>query len=146
MYCQSSNFVFLLSSSDKELNKLERNNLILFFFPVLLLTDLIIAKNGLCCSYWKSKFVFQYCKMKTFKIVPLSEEYARQIRSSRRDAFNHEIVEQIATGLGPCRVSLQPFQPGKDIRILFSHSPFEIDNAYNQSGPVFIQKEEVEAL
>jgi Protein of unknown function (DUF1203) len=83
--------------------------------------------------------------MKTFKIVPLSEEYARQIRSSRRDAFSHEIVEQIATGLGPCRVSLQPFQPGKDIRILFSHSPFDIDNAYNQSGPVFIQKEEVEA-
>ena len=83
--------------------------------------------------------------MKTFKIVPLSEEYARQIRSSRRDAFNHEIVEQVATGPGPCRVSLQPFQRGKDIRILFSHSPFDIDNAYNQSGPVFIQKEEVEA-
>lgn len=81
--------------------------------------------------------------MKTFKIVPLSEEYARQIRSTRKDAFGHEIVEQIATGLGPCRVSLQPFQPGKDTRILFSHSPFDIDNAYNQSGPIFIQKEEV---
>ncbi len=83
--------------------------------------------------------------MKTFKIVPLSEAYARQIRSSRKDAFNHDIVEQTATGLGPCRVSLQPFQPGKDVRILFSHSPFAIDNAYNQPGPVFIQKEEVEA-
>ena len=83
--------------------------------------------------------------MKPFKIVPISEEYAKQIRSSRRDAFNHEIVEQVATGLGPCRVSLQPFQPGKDIRILFSHSPFDIDNVYNQSGPVFIQKEEVGA-
>ena len=82
--------------------------------------------------------------MNTFKIIPLSAEYARKIRSSRKDEYNHEIVEQLATGLGPCRVSLQPFQLGKDIRILFSHSPFEIDNVYNQSGPVFIQKEEVE--
>ena len=47
------------------------------------------------------------------------------------------------TGRGPCRVSLQPFEVGKDERLLLSHSPFEIDNAFNQPGPVFIHKKDV---
>jgi hypothetical protein len=80
--------------------------------------------------------------MQTFKIVPLSKEYAQQIRSSRRDAFNHEELNELATGLGPCRF-LQPFQLKRYSNT--KYSPFEIDNAYNQSGPVFIQKDEVEA-
>jgi hypothetical protein len=44
-------------------------------------------------------------QMKQFKIVPLSEEYARKVRENQKDDFGHEIVEQIATGKGPCRVS-----------------------------------------
>ena len=82
--------------------------------------------------------------MQKFKIVPLSKEYAATIRSTGKDTFGHEVIEQIATGLGPCRVSLKPFKKGIDTRILISHSPFEIDNPYNQPGPVFINKEEVE--
>ena len=82
--------------------------------------------------------------MKKFKIVPLSKEYAAQIRSTGKDAFGHAVVEQVATGAGPCRVSLKPFEKGKDKRLLISHSPFEIDNAFNQPGPVFIHKEAVE--
>jgi hypothetical protein len=82
--------------------------------------------------------------MKKFKIVPLSKEYAAQIRSTGKDAFGHAVIEQLATGLGPCRVSLKPFNKGIDTRLLISHSPFEINNAYNQPGPVFINKEEVE--
>lgn len=83
--------------------------------------------------------------MKKFKIVPLPEEYAEKIRESMKDDFGHEVIEQVATGLGPCRVSLKPFVRGKDKRLLLSHSPFEIDNAFNQPGPVFINKENVEA-
>ena len=82
--------------------------------------------------------------MKQFKIVPLSKQYADNIRSTGRDAFGHEVIEQVATGHGPCRVSLKPFKPGTDKRLLLSHSPFEIDNAFNQPGPIFIQAEEVE--
>ena len=80
-----------------------------------------------------------------FKIVPLSEEYASKIREAQKDNFGHEVVERVATGLGPCRVSLKPFVKGQDIRLLFSHSPFDIDNAFNQPGPVFIHKKNVEA-
>jgi hypothetical protein len=82
--------------------------------------------------------------MNAFKIVPLTREYASKIRETMRDEFGHEVIERVASGKGPCRVSLRPFNIGKDTRLLFSHSPFTIDNAFNQPGPVFIFKEEVE--
>ena len=68
--------------------------------------------------------------MNKFKIVPLSAEYAQRIRNNRKDDFGHEVIEQTATGLGPCRVSLKPFKKNIDTRLLFTHSPFETDNAY----------------
>jgi hypothetical protein len=73
----------------------------------------------------------------SFKIVPLSKEYAEKIRTTGRDDFGNEIIEQIAGGYGPCRVSLKPFVPGVDRRVLASHSPFAVANAFNQPGPVF---------
>jgi len=82
--------------------------------------------------------------MKQFKIVPLSREYANKIKENNRDDLGHEVVEQIATGKGPCRVSLKPFIVGRDVRLLISHSPFVVDNAFNQPGPVFIHKKDVE--
>ena len=83
--------------------------------------------------------------MKQFKIVPLSKEYANKIKENNKDDFGHDVIGQIATGKGPCRVSLKPFVVGKDVRLLISHSPFDVDNAFNQPGPVFIHKKEVEA-
>jgi Protein of unknown function (DUF1203) len=82
--------------------------------------------------------------MQKFKIVPLSKEYANKIRETNKDDFGHEVIEQPANGKGPCRVSLKPFNVGKDVRLLFSHSPFTADNAFNQPGPIFINKEDVE--
>lgn len=82
--------------------------------------------------------------MNNFKIIPLSKEYAASIRHSMKDEFNHAVQEQVASGKGPCRVSLQAFEPHKDKRLLFTHSPFAIDNPFNQPGPVFINQQEVE--
>lgn len=82
--------------------------------------------------------------MNKFKIVPLSKEYAAKIRNERKDDFDNEVLEQIATGKGPCRVSLKPFKTGEDKRLLLSHSPFTKQNIFNQPGPIFISKEEVE--
>jgi len=81
--------------------------------------------------------------MRNFKIVPLSLAYVNTIKDTGKDSFGHTVVEQVATGFGPCRVSLKPFAVGKDKRLLFSHSPFEIDNAFNQPGPIFIHKNDV---
>jgi hypothetical protein len=72
-----------------------------------------------------------------FKIVPLSKEYATRIRQAGRDELGNELEEQVAGGYGPCRVSLKPFVPGVDRRVLASHSPFEMANAFNQPGPIF---------
>ena len=80
----------------------------------------------------------------SFRIVPLSKEYAARIRATGRDDFGNEVVEQVATGRGPCRVSLRPFELGVDRRILVRHSPFEIANAFDQPGPVFFHASEVE--
>jgi hypothetical protein len=55
-----------------------------------------------------------------------------------------KFLNLMTLGLGPCRVSLKPFEKGVDKRLLFTHSPFEIDNAYNQPGPVFINAVNVE--
>lgn len=82
--------------------------------------------------------------MTQFRIVPLSKSYAASIRKKGVDTFGHEIVEQVATGKGPCRVSLKPFVKGRDKRLLLSHSPFAVDNAYNQPGPIFINADDVE--
>ena len=89
--------------------------------------------------------IIKIAPVKKFKIVPLSKDYADKIRAAGKDEFGHPVIEQLATGSGPCRVSLKPFEKGVDTRLLISHSPFDIDNAYNQPGPVFINKEEVEA-
>lgn len=82
--------------------------------------------------------------MTLFKIIPISKAQATAIRLTRKDNFGHPVIEQIATGKGPCRVSLKPFTKGVDKRLLLSHSPFTIDNAFNQPGPIFIHSEEVE--
>jgi hypothetical protein len=89
--------------------------------------------------------IFVQKTMSKFKIVPLTKDWAQKYRRSMKDDFGHTITTELATGHGPCRISLKPFRPGKDIRLLLSHSPFEKDNAFNQPGPIFIHADEVEA-
>jgi Protein of unknown function (DUF1203) len=83
--------------------------------------------------------------MRNFKIVPLSAETANQIRKNKKDAFGNDTVVQLANGKGPCRQSLQPFTRGHDKRILFAYSPFDKPGLYAESGPVFINEQEVES-
>ncbi|MBQ0735943.1 DUF1203 domain-containing protein [Aquimarina celericrescens] len=83
--------------------------------------------------------------MSQFKIIPLTKRYASKIRKSRKDDFEYQVIEQVASGFGPCRVSLKPFKPGKDKRLLLHHNPFEINNAFAQSGPIFIHAKEIES-
>ncbi|MEP7321920.1 MAG: DUF1203 domain-containing protein [Saprospiraceae bacterium] len=82
--------------------------------------------------------------MNKFRIVPLSKEYVDKIKITGIDDFGNVVIEEIASGLGPCRYSLKPFRPGLDKRLVISHSPFNLQNAYNQRGPIFISADEVE--
>jgi hypothetical protein len=90
------------------------------------------------------RFGKKYKIMNKFKIVPLSKAFAQKIKANKIDDFGNPVVEQLATGLGPCRVSLKPFEKGVDKRLLFKHSPFETENAYNQPGPIFINSKDVD--
>ena len=76
----------------------------------------------------------------SFKIIPISKDYASRIRAAGRDDYGNDITVQVAAGYGPCRVSLTPFVPGVDRRVLISHSPFAEANAFNQPGPVFFNE------
>ena len=82
-------------------------------------------------------------KFMTFKIVSISNEYATRMRSTMRDDFGRPVIEQTATGYGPCRVSLKLFVPGEDKRLLLTYTPFTADNAFNQPGPIYIHQKEV---
>ena len=62
--------------------------------------------------------------MRKFKIVPLSKEFVSKIRKTNIDDFGNQVYEQLATGKGPCRISLKPFTIGQDIRLVFAYSPF----------------------
>src|SRR5215208_7169550 len=72
-----------------------------------------------------------------FRIVPLRKEFVSRVLADGHDDFGNDIVEQVAAGRGPCRLSLKPFTPGVDRRVLISHSPFAVANAFAQPGPVF---------
>ncbi len=82
--------------------------------------------------------------MSNFKIIPISSAYAAKLKQANHDDFGNELIERTATGYGPCRVSLRAFVPQKDQRLLASYSPFDIKNAFDQTGPIFIHKEDVE--
>ena len=82
--------------------------------------------------------------MHTFKIVPLDKAFVDKIKREKTDTFGIEVTEELAAGVGPCRLSLKPFKPGVDRRLLFLHSPFDQNNAFNQNGPVFVNAADVE--
>lgn len=81
--------------------------------------------------------------MNNFEIVPLSSAFVENIKLTNEDLFGNPLISEIATGYGPCRLSLQPFIPNVDERLLLNYSPFFINNAFNQNGPIFIHKKNV---
>ena len=78
--------------------------------------------KSLCgdCSFAKKK-------MNKFKIISLSAEQAEKIRNTGTDDFGLPVTEQIATGYGPCRVSLLPFRLGEDVRLFFKSLHFSLE-------------------
>ncbi|HEX5655505.1 MAG TPA: DUF1203 domain-containing protein [Chitinophagaceae bacterium] len=74
--------------------------------------------------------------------VPISQDYADRIRSTRQDDFGHAVETHIAgeTGYGPCRCCLKQFRPGEK-RLLFSYAPVAADHPFNEVGPVFIHED-----
>ena len=77
--------------------------------------EALLARTGFYPALIKRIFeILNYYRMNNFKIVPLSATYAERIKLTMQDDFGHTVIEQTATGAGPCRVSLKPFKKGID--------------------------------
>ena len=81
--------------------------------------------------------------MSNFKIVPIDGAWAARVRETQQDEFGHQLQAVLATGRGPCRVSLRPFTVGADTRILAAYSPFNQTSPYAETGPIYISAEAV---
>lgn len=80
--------------------------------------------------------------MSNFRVFPIPDSVAVQIREQRKDDFGHELSISVATenDSGPCRSCLKVFKPGEG-RLLFSYAPNQPDHPYNEIGPVYIHEQ-----
>lgn len=81
--------------------------------------------------------------MSNFRVHPIPDSVARDIREKRVDELGHQLVVSISTkeDTGPCRSCLTVIRPGEG-RFLFSYAPNKYDHPYNEIGPVYIHEHE----
>jgi hypothetical protein len=79
--------------------------------------------------------------MSSFRVFPIPDSVAHQIRNARIDDFGHRLSVSIAreNDTGPCRSCLKVFVPG-EARLLFSYAPNPHDHPYNEIGPIYIHE------
>ena len=66
------------------------------------------------------------------------QEIADEVRRTRRSpGYGHPAHLEVASGTGPCRCCLRPFEPGKEERLLFTYRPL-VAQGLMAPGPVFI--------
>jgi len=74
--------------------------------------------------------------------LPIPQSYVEKIRSTMKDDFGNKVEVSIAgeTGYGPCRCCLKQFEPHEK-RMLFAYAPVDSNNAFNETGPVYIHED-----
>jgi hypothetical protein len=82
-------------------------------------------------------------KENTFRVSPLSQDFVREIRSTRKDRRGNEVSVRSDPGQHQCRSCLRLTEPGER-HLLLSHTPFESDHPYAETGPIFIHERECE--
>jgi Protein of unknown function (DUF1203) len=80
--------------------------------------------------------------MSELRIIAIASELADQVRAKMESpGYGHPVTAKVATGLGPCRHCLQPFEVGEEVRLLFTLNPFDGVASIPQPGPVFLHEE-----
>ncbi len=81
--------------------------------------------------------------MSAFQVYPIPSRVADHVRShGTSPQYGHPAHLELATGTGPCRICLEPFDVGEDERMLFTYNPFEEIGARPLPGPVFIHADQ----
>jgi Protein of unknown function (DUF1203) len=71
-------------------------------------------------------------------IIALSSDVASGIRQRTHDHAGNVLEAEVQTAYGnPCRHCLRRANPGERL-LLFSYSPFDTQNPYNETGPIFV--------
>ncbi len=74
----------------------------------------------------------------TFQFHPLPADHVAVIRERRIDAYGNAVEVAVSDGDGiPCRSCLKVTPKGMPFLIL-AHRPFEGQNAYTETGPIFL--------
>ncbi|MEO6526343.1 MAG: DUF1203 domain-containing protein [Gemmatimonadaceae bacterium] len=77
--------------------------------------------------------------MSNFRLVPLPSALTDQARDTLRSPqYGHPAHRETASGTGPCRSCLAPFDVGVDERLLFTYDPFADLDDLPLPGPIFI--------
>lgn len=80
--------------------------------------------------------------MREIRVIAISSELAEKVRVTRSSpGYGHPATAKVATGYGPCRHCLKPFEISRDVRVLFTLNPFYGVAAIPQPGPVFVHEE-----
>ena len=80
--------------------------------------------------------------MSQFRMKPIDESLARQVRETMRDPiYGLPVRAEPATGYGPCRVCLRTFETGEP-RVLFLYNAFSDGQEADLAGPVFIHADQ----
>jgi hypothetical protein len=80
--------------------------------------------------------------MSELRVIAITSRLADKVRATKTSpGYGHPAVTEIATGHGPCRHCLRPFNIGKDVRVLFTLNPFYGVAPIPQPGPVFVHEE-----
>jgi hypothetical protein len=81
-----------------------------------------------------------------FKVRGIPQSVADEVRRARvSPGYGHPVHEELATGTGPCRCCLRPFDPGRERRLLFTYRPAGDASSLMAPGPVFIHADHCEA-
>lgn len=77
-----------------------------------------------------------------YRVLPIPEKVAALARSTGvSPGYGHPVHREIASGYGPCRVCLQPFEVGVERRLLLTYDPFHDLVPFPLPGPIFIHEE-----
>jgi hypothetical protein len=83
--------------------------------------------------------------MVPIRVVAIATKVAELVRREMKSpGYGHEAHREVATGYGPCRHCLRPFNIGAEHRILFTLDPFYGIESVPLPGPVFIHAEPCE--
>jgi hypothetical protein len=90
---------------------------------------------------WDDRADFDTLRIMMMNVIAIPSDVAAAVRSSASDAQGNALEPEVQKdGGNPCRHCLRRARAGERLT-LFSHSPFDRQNPYKESGPIFVHSD-----